>query len=150
MSLRRSRARRGTSLVEFAIVCPITFFLVFSIMIGSVGIFRYQQVAALAREGSRWASVHGQEYEMETGNSAATAEDIFEQAIAPQATTLDASRLSYEVQWNNSNAPISIDPQTEKVRGNTVVVTVKYQWIPELYVVGPIELKSSSSSQMMY
>jgi Flp pilus assembly protein TadG len=150
MSSRRSRRRRGTSAVEFAIVCPITFFLLFAIMIGSVGIYRYQKVAALAREASRWASVRGQEYEMETGNHSATAEDIFQQAILPQAAGLDTSLLTYAVEWDQSNAPISIDPATEKIRGNSVIVTVTYRWSPLRYLIGPIDLTSTSTSQMMY
>ena len=40
--------RRGTTTVEFAITCPIVFFLVFATIIGGLGVFRYQQVAALA------------------------------------------------------------------------------------------------------
>jgi hypothetical protein len=34
--------------------------------------------------------------------------------------------------------------------GNTVTVTVSYQWFPDLYVVGPINLTSTSTSQMSY
>ncbi len=40
-----------------------------------MGIYRYQQVASLAREGARYASVHGSQYAADTGNAAATASD---------------------------------------------------------------------------
>ena len=46
--------RRGTTTLEFAITCPIVFFLVFAIIVGGLGVFRYQEVAALAREGARY------------------------------------------------------------------------------------------------
>jgi hypothetical protein len=34
--------------------------------------------------------------------------------------------------------------------GNTVTVTVTYQWFPELYLVGPIVLTNSSTVPMAY
>jgi hypothetical protein len=43
--------RRGTTSVEFGIACPIVFFLIFATIVGGIGVFRYQQVASLAREG---------------------------------------------------------------------------------------------------
>jgi Flp pilus assembly protein TadG len=150
MTIRSPKRRRGTTLVEFAVVCPLTLFLLFGIMIGSIGVFRYQQVAALAREASRWASVHGKDYERETGNPAATAEDIYEKVILPRATSMDPSQLNYQVKWDRSNIPVSIHPESALVRGNTVTVTVTYRWIPQVYLAGPIDLTSTSSSLMMY
>ena len=73
--------------MEFAIAAPIVFFLLLAIMIGSQGVFHYQQVAALAREGSRWASVPRQPVrKSETDNPAATPEDVLNTAILPVAT----------------------------------------------------------------
>jgi Flp pilus assembly protein TadG len=142
--------RRGTTTVEFAITCPIAFFLVFATIIGGLGVFRYQQVAALAREGARWASVHGADYEDETDNPAATPADVFTNAILPASVTLDPSQLTYSVTWNRSNQPLEVDEEYEKPMGNTVTVTVTYQWFPELYLVGPFTLSSTSTAQMIY
>ena len=89
----RCRRRRGTTAVEFAFAFPIVFFLMLATMVGGMGVFRYQQVAAVAREGSRWACVHGGQYEQDTGNPAATPEDIYNKAILPAATTLTPARL---------------------------------------------------------
>ena len=149
--MRRTAIRRGTTSVEFAITCPIVFFLILATMVGGLGVFRYQQMAELAREGARWASVHGGQYEKETGQTAATAADVYEKAIKPAAATLNLSKLSYTVTWNTSNMPLSVvnnDVQTPKC--NTVTVTVSYQWFPELILVGPFTLTSSSTAQMMY
>jgi Flp pilus assembly protein TadG len=142
--------RRGAATVEFALAAPIAFFLMLAIMIGSQGVFRYQQVAALAREGARWASVHGGQYEKETGNPAATPEDIFNTAILPHATLLRPECLSYEVTWDQSNMPLQVIDDVEQPFGNTVTVTVSYEWFPEMYVVGPINLTSSCTAQMNY
>ena len=78
--------RHGTTTVEFAISCPIAFFVIFAIVVGGLGVFRYQQVASAAREGrARWASVHGGDYAKDTGKPAATPADIYNNAILPAA-----------------------------------------------------------------
>ena len=142
--------RRGATTVEFAICCPIAFFLIFATIVGGLGVYRYQQVAALAREGARYASVHGGLYATETGNPAATPQDIYDEAIAPLAVALDPDRLTYTVTWDKNNFPLWVDENVETPKGNTVTVTVNYDWIPEMYLVGPFTLTSTSVSQMYY
>ena len=143
--------RRAVSAVEAAIVYPVTFVLVLGLMIGAAGIFRYQETAALAREAARWASVHGTQWAKETGNTAATATDIYNNAIAPNVVALDASQLSYSVSWNSTNDPahtVIVNGNVQYVT-NTVTVTVNYNWIPELYL-GGVTLTSTSVAQMSY
>jgi Flp pilus assembly protein TadG len=150
MKRMHKRQRRGATTVELAITCPIAFFLIFATIVGGLGVFRYQQVASLAREGARWASVHGSEYEEDTGNPAATAEDVFTNAIQPMAIALDPDQLTYSVTWDVSNDPLTVHSDYETPRGNTVSVRVNYQWFPELYLVGPYTLTSTSTAQMVY
>ena len=144
------KRRRGTTTVEFAITCPIVFFLVFAVIVGGLGVFRYQEVASLAREGARWASVHGALYAQETNQPAATPGDVYTNAIIPSAVGLDPSKLSYSVTWNHDNWPQWVDENTQQPIGNTVTVTVTYQWFPELLLAGPYTLTSTSTAQMMY
>ena len=150
LSQAASHDRRGTTTVEFAIACPIVFFLIFATIVGGLGVFRYQQVAAISREGARWASVHGAQYQEETGQPAATAADIYQNAILPAAVGLYPEHLTYQVSWDKNNQPLTVDTQYEKPIGNTVTVTVNYQWIPELYPIGPYTLTSTSTAQMLY
>ena len=150
MRHRVQRRRQGTTAVEFAISCPIVFFLVFATIVGCLGVFRYQQTAELAREAARWASVHGGQYEDETGNAAATALDVYTNAIQPSASTMNLSRLTYDVTWNTSNMPLDASGSYETPHGNTVSVTVTYQWFPEMYLIGPFSLTSTSTAQMIY
>ena len=145
-----NQRRRGATTVEFAIVCPIAFFLILFTIVGGLGIYRYQQVAALAREGARYAQVHGGQYEQETGNPAATPEDIYNEAILPKAVALDPNSLSYSVTWDENNLPLFVDEDVQHPTGNIVTVTVTYQWLPEFYLVGPFTLTSTSVAQMMY
>jgi Flp pilus assembly protein TadG len=143
--------RRGTTTIEFAITCPIAFFIIFAIIVGGLGVFRYQQVASVAREGARWASVHGGQYAQETGRPAATPDDVYTNAILPAATALSPSQLSYSVTWNKDNMPLEVvNGDYETPTGNTVTVTVNYQWLPEMYLVGPYNLTSTSTAQMAY
>ncbi|MBA3482188.1 MAG: pilus assembly protein [Pirellulales bacterium] len=150
MKRQAARCRRGTTVVEFAIVGPIAFFLIFATIIGALGTFRYQQVATLAREGTRWASVHGGQYEQETGQAAASAADVYTSAIQPRLVGLDPDQLNYQVTWNQNNMPLTVTSDYSAPVGNTVTVRVTYQWFPELYLVGPIALTSTSTAQMAY
>jgi hypothetical protein len=64
-SIISDQQRRGAALVEFALVAPLVFLLLLGLIVGSFGVYRYLQVAALAREASRWAAVHGADYARE-------------------------------------------------------------------------------------
>jgi Flp pilus assembly protein TadG len=142
--------RSAFAATESVLVLPTLFFLIIATVVGGYGIFRYQQIAMLAREGSRYASVHGRQYQQETGNSAATAQDVYNNAILPLATSLDLSHLTYSVSWNTSNMPYTVSTDYENPTGNTVTVTVNYKWFPEMYLAGPITLSSTSTVPMSY
>jgi Flp pilus assembly protein TadG len=151
MARRFTRQRRpGLAATESIVVLPILLFLIFATVVGGYGVFRYQQISMLAREGARYASVHGGLYQQETGNPAATPQDVYNNAIVPYATSLDLSQLSYSVTWNASNMPYNVNNDYEKPTNNTVTVTVTYNWFPELYLVGPITLSSTSTMPMSY
>jgi Flp pilus assembly protein TadG len=138
-------------MVEFAVVGSATLLILLCLLIGGLGIFRYQQIARLARDASRWASVHGMQYAQDTKNPAATSADVYNQAIVPNATELDLTQLNYSVTWNTSNSPYhtaTANGQQTKV-ANTVTVTITYQWIPEAFLNG-ITVSSTSVSVMSY
>jgi Flp pilus assembly protein TadG len=146
-----SPKRRGAVLVETALVFPVVILLLLGLIVGAMGIFRYQEVAWLSREGARYASVRGTDYQRGVpGATAATAQDVFDKAISPNATILDASSLGYSVTWDKSNAPYSVTTDFSKPMGNTVTVTVTYTWIPEIFFIGPITLSSSSTLPLSY
>jgi Flp pilus assembly protein TadG len=145
--------RRGGFAVETALLLPVMVLFIAGSSILGLGVYRYQLVASLAREGARYASVHGTQYAKDTGNPAATAADIYNNAIVPMAIGLDLRNLSYSVTWNTSNSPTSANrfstPPGQPV-GNTVSVTVTYKWTPELYITGPMNLTSTSVMPMSY
>jgi hypothetical protein len=127
------------------------FLLVLGLMVGAAGIFRYQQMAYLAREGARYAIVHGTQWAKDTGNTAAAPADIYNNAILPNAAGLDTTQLSYSVTWNANNGPAQATVVNGNIvyTGNTVSVTVSYQWIPEAFL-GGVTLSSTSVMPMAY
>lgn len=141
----RLQSRKGGTLIEFAIVAPLAFLLLLGLIVGGLGVARYQQIAYLAREASRYASVHGSQYAADTGHPAATSTMVYDSVIARKAVGLDLSRLTYSVTWNTSNA------QYHTVGGakvaNTVSVALSYVWIPGMYV--PSQTMRSTSVAVM-
>src|SRR4051812_20155261 len=95
------RARSGATVVECALVLPLTFFLLLTLMVGATGVFRYQEVATLAREGARYASTHGYQWRKDGGLDMGTqddwSKDIYENAIKPRMVAVDSDRLTYTV-----------------------------------------------------
>src|SRR5436305_12684188 len=99
-------ARRGAVSVEAAVVFPVAILLLLGLIVGGMGIFRYQQVAWLAREGARYASVRGSDYKKEvSGATAVTKQDVHNNVVLPNATALDSTSLTTDVTWNSTNSP---------------------------------------------
>ena len=152
---RNPQRRKGATMLENAIVLPIVVLLMIGLLVAGLGAFRSQQVATLAREGARYASVRGSMYASETGNAAATPDEIYTNAILPLAAGMDVSSLSYSVTWPKGNAPAYADsastPPGQPI-GATVVVTVSYTWVPEAYssIFGGGTLTSTSIMPMHY
>jgi hypothetical protein len=161
--------RRGITLLEGAVVYPITFLLILGLIIGALGVFRYQEVAALARRGARYASTHGAQYRKDcqeaigtAGTSCGTSKgflwyqadptcsagsdtswtgDIYDQAIRTNVVILDSSQMQVKAGWQ---PVVNLPNNPNNWPGGTVAVTVTYQWLPELFFIGPINLTSTS------
>lgn len=101
------QSQPGAASLEFALVAPVVFLLLLGLIVGSFGVYRYLQVAALAREASRWAAVHGADYAQENAQPSPSAQEIFERVIVPRAIGLDIRRLNCTVTWDTSNAPLN-------------------------------------------
>ncbi len=152
--------RRGmVQVLETAIVLPVVMMLILGTCSTAMGVYYYQRVATLAREGARYASVHGEQYFLYTGNNSG-AGDIY-LAIKPWAVGLDLSKLTFQVQFgtavsgnwvwtswvSSSNSPPTSPPGPLY---NGVQVTVTYQWTDDLYITGPLSLTSTSVMPMSF
>jgi Flp pilus assembly protein TadG len=150
MNLRR-QPRRAATTIELAMIAPAVFFVLLGLIVGGMGVFRYQQLAHLTREASRWAALHGTDYAKASGQPAATAADVYNTMILPNSGAMNASRLSYSVVWNTSNDPYrtaTVDGKVVRIN-NIVTVSISYQWIPEVYL-GGVTLSSSSSNPVTF
>jgi Flp pilus assembly protein TadG len=159
MLIRKGRhgpnRRAGTVLVELAIIYPVLFIILFGLVMGGIGVFRYHQVSYLAREGSRYASVHGSVYEQEHNivgkTDADRKNDIYNEAIKPRAIRMQLDVQDCTVTWNTNNQPYHTTITNGQVVpvANTVSVTVKYKWNPG-FIFKPVTLSSTSVSTMSY
>ncbi len=147
----RPAARRGATMVETAVILAVLFLVLFGIVNGAVAVFRYQQCAHAAREGSRWAAVHNTEYAFDTGNPACTAATVRTTAVLPQTVGMDPNGVTCDVVWSPDNRPyhVVIVNNQDVYRQNTVSVTVSYTWNAGV-VFGPLTVSSTSVSPVLY
>lgn len=129
--------RRGATAVELAVVLPIVCALVIAVIVGGIDVLRYQQVACLAREGARWASVRGADYAFDADGRPPTARQIVDAAVAPKAAAMDPAALVVKVELvdKGSNTVQDWDASAKATRSitaggeyvtNAVRVTVSY------------------------
>jgi Flp pilus assembly protein TadG len=150
---RRPKLRRGAYAVEFALVAPIAFLLLLTCIVGAMGVFRYQELAYLCREGARYASTHGAQYSREkNSNVALTSTAIYNAAIAPKAVGFDPNYLTYTIVYDTSNEPYrsAVVGTDVKQISNTVTVTMNYTWVSGWTYFGDVSLTASSKAQMSY
>lgn len=156
---RRNRAqRRGAVAVETALVIPVLLLLMIGLIVGGFGVFRFQQVACLAREGARWSSVRGGDYQKGANANPPTRQEIIDAAVRPLAVGMDPEKLDVRVEWIDraTGAAHDWDAATKDVRSitaageyvsNTVRVTVSYQWSPGV-LWAPVTVQSACEMLM--
>jgi hypothetical protein len=160
---RRFRARRGTTAIEGAVVYSAAMLMTMGIIVMGLGTFRYQQLAALARVGARWASVHGPTYQSEQKAAAPTSQDLMTYystnnsmvALTPSALTCS---LTMPTSTTSTTGVVTVSAGTSLVTPTsnatltypgTVSVTLSYDWIPEGWF-SPVTLTSTSTLPITY
>ena len=132
MSKSRIRKQRGTGLVEAAVTLPVLLTMLFGIMDFGRALFAYNDITYAAREGTRFAMVHGS-----TSQHAASATDV--QSIVSNYTDgLDPNALSVITTWSPDNKP-----------GSNVTVQVQYTFTPMTPFFSTMPIALGASSQMM-
>jgi Flp pilus assembly protein TadG len=132
--LRRTR-RRGTTIVECALVYPVTMLLLLGTVVVGVGVFEYQQLQFLAREGARYASVHGPTYASDNNSTVASTSSVLSQVqgLAVGLKGLNCTSVKYSA----STIPC------------TVSVTLTYTWTPG-GLFGPFNWTATSTMPVTY
>jgi Flp pilus assembly protein TadG len=134
--------RRGAAMLEAAVVYPVTMLLLIGTVVLGIAVFRYAQVQSLAREGARYASVHGPTYASEQNASYATNATVLSY-IETLAVGMQSSDLSCTVTWA-PNPPTASTP-------SIVTVQLSYSWVPEAYFKKQaVSLTASSSMPVTY
>jgi Flp pilus assembly protein TadG len=162
--LRRTLpCRRGATLVEAAVVFPVAILMTLGMVIVGLGVARYQQVARLARQGARYAAVHGSNFQTELNPNGqaglpfkATEADLrayivgLSAGLDTSATVLTVEVTTRQgagwVAWNTNSASTYTNGSGQ-TRKNTVRVKVTYQWSPEAYW-GSVTLTSTAEVPM--
>jgi hypothetical protein len=142
---RRGALRgRGQALVEFAIVAPIFFLLLFSIIEFGWYVYSVQTLNEAAREGARYAIVHGSTSLCPSGPMPGAAANWcdpagarVQSAVRSAATGIDPAAITFPTMaWNPNNG-----------RGSTfsIVAQTAYHQLLPLVPLPPITIQGASS-----
>ncbi len=154
--------RPGAVALESAVVYPVMIFLLLALVVGGTRVFRYQQVACLAREAARAACVKGSDWQKATGKTSPTRQQLFDDVVLPRAAGMGPEQLTLSVVWVNgatgatadwdssTKAPTSIHPVSGESVTNRLRVTVTYQWTTELFGIRAGPLTSVSEVPMAF
>ena len=144
----RSRVRgawqRGSTLVEQAIILPLLLALFFGVLDMGRALYSYSFVSYIAREATRWASVHGGGV-----NGTATTTEVTNFVKGATGAGLDPANITANTTWL---APPNGSPActtTAKKPGCVVQVTVNYNFKFVLPFLPRGTLPMSSKSQMI-
>lgn len=153
--------RRAAVTAEAALVLIVLVVVMLGTMVCGVGVFRHQQVACMAAEAARYASVHGGDYVKDTPRAAPTRQQIVAAAVTPKAAGMEPGAVAVAVEWVDKGANgqvIDWDSASKDVRSvtvggeyvtNTVRVTVTYHWAPGVFF-GPTTLTAVCELPMAY
>lgn len=154
---RRSRERgRGQALLEFALVAPIFFFILFAILEFGRAVYVTQVLNNAAREGARYAIVHGAASQCPSGpfpaaygtdNPCDPTGDLYVvpkvKSFAIAIPNTETADFAVSVRWCADDGDVGDCPDTNSVargdgsndRNETVVVSITYIYRPLLGIV---------------
>jgi hypothetical protein len=152
--MRRQRSR-GQTLVEFALIAPLFFLLLFSIIEFGRAVYYIQMLNNAAREGARYAIVHGQQAQCPSGPFPPTAvtanggidnscdfdgDNVVEATKKYAIGVIDVTPADFvvTVKWCDEDGDVANCPDTNAAamgdghngRNQTVSVQVSYTFRP--------------------
>jgi hypothetical protein len=141
-------------MVEFALVAPLFFLLLFFTIEGARFVLHYEMVNAAAREGARYAIVHGANSTCPSGpnplgNPCDAGGENVKAAVRDAAIGLASTGDLFAhdpVWWTGNTPPVrgSASNGTNE-RGNRVTVFVDYVYDPILPLLPPVTISVESS-----
>ena len=131
---RKLLNERGQTYAEFALIVPCFLLLLFGIMWLGLAVYTYNYVSYSAREGSRYAAVHGTDSKQPVTTSSAVT--TFVENDAPG---LNPSNLTVSTTWTPAATPGN--------PGGTVQVQVQYQLQFTIPFMSHVTLPLTSTSK---
>lgn len=137
--MRRTRPSRGQAVVEFTLVAPLFFVLLFGIIDFGRYVYYVQVINNAAREGARYAIVHGSNGIPSTGPpddpAGAAVIAVVENYLVGVVT--DGTTLLITPSW----------PDGQNTRDSTVTVIVTYQFrsVIPLVPIPPVIVQGGST-----
>jgi Flp pilus assembly protein TadG len=150
----RSRRRRGQAMVEFALVAPLFFVLLFGIIEAGRFIFFYETLSHATREGARYAIVNGANTLGCPSGPAAPGTSACDTSGANVVTKVQQSAYgvpgaSVTVQrcWWYTACDFATHGDGDDARGANVTVTASYTYssLMPLVPLPPITVTAESS-----
>jgi Flp pilus assembly protein TadG len=146
-SSSRSRRARGQALVEFAFVAPIFLLLLFAIIDFGRYVYYVQILNNAAREGTRYAIVHGSNSFTPAGPS--PNDPKVDAVVRNYAIGVigNAAVLDIDSVWGEPAIPPNPPPPPTNNRGSRVKVTVSYSFNSMIPIVPipPITINGEST-----
>jgi hypothetical protein len=144
----RARRSRGQALVEFAIVAPVFFLLIFGVIEAGRFIFYYHTLNHATRKGARYAIIHG--------SNALDGCPSGPPAVNSTACDVDGDNVRAAVEkaafgLAGSGTLVIPDPVyygpngANNGRGSNVTVSVSYTYVPIIPVMPNISISAEST-----
>jgi Flp pilus assembly protein TadG len=137
--------RRGQALVEFVLVAPIFFLILFGIIDFGRYVYYVQILNNAAREGTRYAIVHGADSLAPTGPpddpSGADVIEVVREYLVGVIGIEDASTLTITPTWGTPPAT----PDNDRGTKVTVEVTYAFHSVIPIVPIPPISVEGAST-----
>jgi Flp pilus assembly protein TadG len=139
----RLRGEEGSQLVEFALTLPILLGIIFGLMQICLAFYTHEYISELAREGTRYAIVHGPAC-VTLGGASCT---VTASGVNSYVAGLGWPNLG-GVTFSASNVTTTYPGTGGELVNNPVVVTVTYQFPYKIPFITSKTLSLKSTSQM--
>jgi Flp pilus assembly protein TadG len=140
--MKHPESEEGSSLVEFAIVSPILFAMIFGIIEFSLAFYSFNFTAHAAKEAARYAAVRG-------GHSCEGTPHLSDCNIAsPQLQTI-VQNMGYPGIDSSNTEVIVTWPDGDNAPGHKVKVNVNYTFPLSVPFWTATQLRTQSTAQMV-
>lgn len=144
-SLRCCLNCEGQTLVETAVCLALLFTVLIGIMVAGLALYFYNTVAEAAREGSRYAMVHGSS----CSGCIATKASVQTYVKGLGYPGLNTSNLTVNTTWPDTGASCTPSVSPCDNPGNNVMVTATYQFSWSIPFITSSTLPLTSTSEVI-